>query len=388
MTKKLTVIGRGTAGALTASYFLKHMDDCEIEWRYDPNIPVQSVGEGSTPQLLSHLYNTVNFNYLNRDVVNCTSKVGIYKSGWGKGGDFMHQFFPPMIGLHFNAVKLQDFIYDQIKDRVKIVETNVSQGSQIDSDFIVDCSGAPRDFDGFYRSEYIPVNSAYVTQCEWDKPTFDYTLTIARPWGWVFGVPLTNRCSIGYIYNKDITDLDTIKEDVKEVFAEYNLTPSDKTNALSFNNYYRMQNFTDRVFYNGNASFFLEPMEATSIATMDFNNIHGLGVFQGSRSADNANALYRRWMQRIESIIMLHYFAGSKYKTEFWDFARQKAETCIKVTAQTDETFKHIIDYSVAAKDRNMCDPNVLWGYWESSSFCENLYGMGIEKELQEFISC
>lgn len=385
--KKIAIIGRSTAGALSASHFSKHMSDCEIEWYYDPNIPVQSVGEGSTPQLLSHLYNTLNFNYLERNVIDCTSKVGIYKSAWGKGDDFMHQFFPPMIGLHFNAVALQNFIFDKIKDRVKIIESNISEGSQIDADYIVDCSGKPKSYDDFYTSTYIPVNSAYVTQCYWDKPEFDYTLTIARPWGWVFGVPLGNRCSIGYVYNKDISDINVIKDDVKEVFQQYGLTPSDKTNSLSFNNYYRKQNFTDRVFYNGNASFFLEPMEATSIATMDFNNLHGMDVFNGSRSAENANALYRRWMYRIETIIMLHYFAGSKYKTRFWDYARERAEICIKVTAQTDPSFKQIVEYSVAAGDRNLCDPNVLWGYWESSSFCENLYGMGIEKTLLEFIS-
>ena len=387
MTKKIAIIGRGTAGAISASHFSTYMDDCEIEWHYDPSIPVQSVGEGSTPQLVSHLYNTLNFNYLDRDEIDCTSKVGIYKSGWGKGDDFMHQFFPPMIGFHFNAISLQNFIHERVKDRVKIVEQNIGVGSQLDADYVVDCSGKPSVLEDFHESKYMAVNSAYVTQCYWDKPTFDYTLTIARPWGWVFGVPLQNRCSIGYLYNKDITDLEVIKDDVQEVFETYGLTPSDKTNSLSFKNYFRKQNFFDRVFYNGNTSFFLEPMEATSIATMDFVNIRGMEVFNNTLAVEDANEQYQRWLSRIETIICLHYFAGSKYNTEFWKYAKDRANECISNTVKTDPRFKDIVEYSINANSRNRCDPAVDWGYWESSSFCENIYGMGIKNELLEFIS-
>ena len=45
-----------------------------------------------------------------------------------------------------------------------------------------------------------------------------------------------------------------LKEDVKNIFDEYNLIPSDKTNSIEFPNYYRKQNFTDRISFNGNSS--------------------------------------------------------------------------------------------------------------------------------------
>jgi hypothetical protein len=83
-------------------------------------------------------------------------------------------------------------------------------------------------------------------------------------YGWVFGIPLQNRISIGYLYNSDINSIEDIKKDIQNVFDEYHLTPSEKTQNFSFNSFYRKNNFSSKVIYNGNASFFLEPLEATS----------------------------------------------------------------------------------------------------------------------------
>ena len=74
------------------------------------------------------------------------------------------------------------------------------------------------------------------------------------------------------MFNSDINSLDEVKEDVKDVFEQYNLVPSDKTNFLQFKNYSRKVNFQGRVSYNGNASFFFDPLEATSITNIDIAN--------------------------------------------------------------------------------------------------------------------
>ena len=386
MTKKIAIIGRGTAGSLSIIHFLRHMNDCEIEWHYDPSVPVQSVGEGSTPQLPRSLYENLNFNYLNLKKIDSTLKTGIYKSGWGKNKeDFLHQFPSPFVALHFNAISLQNYIFNKVKNKVKIFEYNVSP-DDIDADFVMDCSGKPKSYEEFYKADFIPVNSAYVTQCYWDRARFQHTLTIARPYGWVFGVPLQNRCSIGYLYNKNINSLEDVKEDVKNVFDEYNLIPSNNINILSFNNYYRKQNYTDRVCYNGNASFFLEPMEANSIEIMDFIQRGAIALWDNQISADDMNLIYRRRIMEVETMIMLHYFAGSKYETEFWKFAQQKGKDCIELSLKQDKNFSKIIDYSIKIKKRNLCDPDINYGYWGANSLCENIFGLGIEKSLLEII--
>ena len=53
--KKLSIIGRGTAGCLNAIHFRHRIPDIDIDWYFDPKKPQQSVGEGSTlslPRLL------------------------------------------------------------------------------------------------------------------------------------------------------------------------------------------------------------------------------------------------------------------------------------------------------------------------------------------------
>ena len=386
MTKKIAIIGRGTAGSLSVIHFLRHMSDCEIEWHYDPSVPVQSVGEGSTPQLPRSLYENLNFNYLNLKKIDSTLKTGIYKSGWGKNKeDFLHQFPPPFVSLHFNAISLQNYIFNKVKNKVKIYEHNVSP-DDIDADFVMDCSGKSKEEEKFHNVDFIPVNSAHIVQCNWEYPEFQHTLTIARPYGWVFGVPLQNRCSIGYLYNKNINSLEDVKKDVKNIFDEYNLIPSNDINILSFNNYYRKQNYTDRVCYNGNASFFLEPMEATSIGTMDIIQRYAFDVWNGGINLELVNQKYLNFLSQIETIIMLHYFAGSKYETEFWKFAQQKGKDCIELSLKQDENFSKIIDYSIKMKKRNLCDPDINYGYWGANSLCENIFGLGIEKSLLEMI--
>jgi glycine/D-amino acid oxidase-like deaminating enzyme len=39
---KITIVGRGTAGCMSAAYFARH-SGCEIDWYYDPNIKPQAV---------------------------------------------------------------------------------------------------------------------------------------------------------------------------------------------------------------------------------------------------------------------------------------------------------------------------------------------------------
>jgi hypothetical protein len=374
--KKITIIGRGTAGCLTAAQF-NHFWGGEVEWLYDPNIPTQSVGEGSQLSYPVNLYNLLDFTFSDLPKVDGSLKRGIRKVNWNGSGDFMHNFVPPGVSMHFNAVKMQDYVYQKLQEtNIKIKEQSVLDHDQIDSDFIVDCSGRPKDYADFRTDLFVPVNAVHVTQCFWDEPKFDYTYTIARPYGWVFGIPLQNRCSIGYLYNANINTLEEVQEDVKQVFEDLNLTPSDTTNNFTFSNYFRKQNFTDRVAYNGNASFFLEPLEATSIHTMDTINRIAYNIFFGKQEAWVANLHYEQFLEETQQIIMLHYLAGSKYDTEFWNHAEQMAEICLR---QKNDRLMNFVETSEITNRSNDTD---FGSGWNNHSFRENLLGLDIRQKL------
>lgn len=379
--KKISIIGRGTAGCISAAHFLKYTD-CAIDFYYDHQIKPQAVGEGSNLILPMRLNQVIDFQHQDLSLLDGSFKYGIKKTGWGLGTEFIHNFPPPNVGYHFNALKLQDLIIDRIKHnpRVNIIEHNINH-SDIDSDFIMDCSGKPEEYNDFITPDSIPVNAVHVTQCYWDYSKFQYTLTLARPHGWVFGIPLQNRCSIGYLYNSSINTIDEIKEDVKAVFNEYNLTPSETTNTFNFNNYFRKNNFKDNIAYNGNASFFLEPLEATSIAFMDIINRIAHDVWFGNTDLSLANQHYRKHITEIETIIMLHYFAGSMFDTEFWKMAKIRGETNIKESLK-NKKFLEMIQYSkynnpdISAKED--------YGTWWLGSFYQNFHNLDLYEKINK----
>jgi hypothetical protein len=382
MKKRLAVIGKGTAGSQSIIHYLRYMEDCEIHWYFDETIPTQSVGEGSVLTLPRNLFKNMNFSYADLDKIDATLKVGIYKSGWGKTGNaFLHDFPPPNVGLHFNAVALQNYILESVRDKVIIHNENVA-ATDVDADYIMDCSGKPSSYDDFHKSSYIPVNAAYITQCDWDYPMFQYTLTIARPYGWVFGIPLKNRCSIGYMFNKNIDNLSSIKEDVIEVFKQYNLNPSEKTNYLEFENYSRKKNYEGNISHNGNNSFFLEPLEASSIFLMNMIQRASYDLWTKTTSEDDLNLHYRRNICEIETMIMMHYFSGSIYDTKFWNFAQERGQNAIENAIKYDNKFVKFVKYAIDRKYSNLCETGPEYGTWYAGSFCRNIYGMGLTSML------
>lgn len=380
--KKLAIIGAGTAGCLTASHFLR-FTDWAIDWYIDSSIKPQAVGEGSNLVLPKALYNNINFTILDLEKIDGTFKTGLKKQNWGKINDtFYHLFVAGNVGYHFNAVKLQNYLRHifESNPRITTIDKKVVDHN-IDSDFILDCSGSPHSLtDKFYKAEHIPVNSVYVTQCMWEYQKFNYTLTIARPYGWVFGIPLQNRCAIGYMYNNNITTLEDIKTDVINIFKEYELNPSNTTNSFSFKNYYRKNNYSKTIAYNGNASFFLEPLEATSIHFMDICNRCSYDVFNNNISAEEANYYYLNKIREIENVIMLHYLAGSSWDTKFWNMAENLAKNNI-ATAKNNTDFINIINL---AKNYNINKNNQLeYGTWDLYSFPININALGIWNQLE-----
>ena len=286
--------------------------------------------------------------------------------------------------MHFNARGLQKYIFEKVKDKVTLIEHNI-KSQDIDADYVMDCSGRPDSFENFITPSYIPVDSVYVTQCYWEYPRFNHTLCIARPYGWVFGIPLQNRCSIGYLYNTNINTKEEIQEDVKNIFDQFNLNPSMDTNSFTFGNYYRKRNYDGRITYNGNASFFLEPLEATSVGVMDHIQRASWDLWHGNISEEHANLKYNTLLKEIESVIMLHYFAGSKYNTEFWKFAQERAVRCIEESSK-DVNFMQVYSESKAAETANMCPTSIEYGLWQSIAFNQNIKGLGIESKLDNVI--
>jgi len=389
--KKLIVLGNGTAGCISVSILKKEFPKADISLFFSPQKPAQSVGEGSALSFPRMLKSHLQWDYDAIEDLEYTNKIGILKKNWGKGNDFFHPFPIGSSGLHFNANKFQEKVLNNISSQVNIQEKHIKSHSDLDCDHIIDCSGTPNDFTDFYQIPYIPVNAAHIVQCNWIKPEFNYTLTIARPYGWVFGIPLQNRCSIGYLYNKEINTLDEVKEDINNIFKEYNLSPSKNINSLKFNNYYRKINHEGRVSYNGNTSFFLEPLEATSITTIIRNQLGTNNIIKGNWDNYKANTVYNANIDGIMYMIMVHYLAGSKFNTQFWKEAKNKAKNFFKNNFSYDflTMYKLSKEYY---KNNQILDPNSLHsggdlGTWHIESWNYNLKELNVYNKLDKLLN-
>ena len=332
MLKKATVIGRGTAGTLAYLKLLNLRSNTdgplEIEWYYDSATKAMAVGEGTTPTFPKSLYSVAGLS-MGTDMhkLDARPKIGIEYENWGKS-NFVHPFNMGHHGIHFNASKFQQYVFENCTNEpdVSLIDANVSH-AQIDSDVIIDCTGAPKTFEDYDIPKYIPVNAVHVTQCSWpDGPKGLHTKTIARPWGWVFVIPLLTRCSVGYLYNRNITSLEQVKADVENVFEELGVIPTSTTNSFPFNNYVRKKLIDGRVVYAGNSGFFLEPMEATTLDCVD----RVLNCIDRNPPNEFFNPFLKLLFQEVEYFIMMHYAAGSKWKNEFWDFATERGRLAME----------------------------------------------------------
>jgi tryptophan halogenase len=367
---KIAILGKGTAGSLAFNHF-RHHTDLEIDCIFDSNIKEQSVGEGSTLILPKLLDETLDLKYKDLHLIDGHYKKGIDYINWGNK-NFFHHFPLQTISLHFNAVKLQNLLYEKNINKVNFIDKNIKNYNDVDADFIIDCRGKPKDYKDYNKGKYIPVNAAYVVHCDWDEPLYDYTLCIARPYGWVFGIPLANRISFGYLYNENINTLKEIEKDLEIVINSYNQIPNGKVNNLKFNNYYKKINYDNKLFFNGNASFFLEPMEATSISTIDLINRNIYDVIYKNINYDQANKKYINWFKQTQEIITMHYYANEKYDTPFWKYAKDLATQCMlnfKEKKDIINNYENNINFGE-------------YGGWYYKSFKENIEGLGIKNKL------
>jgi hypothetical protein len=382
---KITIIGAGTVGCMAASYFSSHTA-ADIEWIYDSEKAAQSVGEGSTLPFGRALWGEVNMGYGTLEAIGGSIKKGIRKIGYGGIGNYLHEFPLGDVAIHFNSEMLQKYIPSVLEKKgVDLVDKKILNHDEIDADYIIDCSGRPKDFSDFNQAEHIAVNAAYVMQSPCQGPLFDYTLTVARPYGWIFAIPLMNRVSIGYMYNKDISTIDEVKVDLQEFVTEYGFNMTDQINSFTFNNYRRKENFTDRVAYNGNASYFLEPLEATSVGTADHINQTVLGMMNQDVPLVSSNAWYEGELKSAEQMIMLHYLNGSKYKTPFWDYAGERAakslDEMIKSSKFRDIAALALANYKDPAYPKLLGEPGE-YGQWPAYSYLQNFKGLGIAQRI------
>ena len=357
--RKIAVVGRGTAGSLAAASVTRlHPDsDHELHHIYDSRIPVIGVGEGSWPSLVQELQQLTNLPHETvQQRLNGTRKYGVAFEGWGRRNrDFTHYFTPQQVSYayHLSADLLTDLLHESTRARhidAKVLNiARVDGGAQVEFeglaperyDLVFDARGFPGELDpdrhiGF---SFIPTNTAVIRRCpaiieeERAGPVLQHTYTraVARPHGWVFVIPLTGHTSYGYIFNRDVSGLADVESDFDSFLEADGVSEFEQRAVIRFPNFVHRQMYDGAVARIGNAAAFMEPLEATAIvsAQLQIGMVLHIRLNRPPENLERDAPVVNRFL--INKILCYglfvgwHYSVGSRYESEFWRYARDRA---------------------------------------------------------------
>ena len=319
---KFTVVGAGNAGCFTAlhyAWYSRDDDSVEIELRYDPRISPEPVGQATVLDAPHLLCAATGFNWYNNKI-HATFKSGILYENWGKCNDkLFHPFYADLMAMHYCPKEMQDLILNS--RRFKVIEEDVSSLDNIDSDYIFDCRGKPKDYEN-YHTLVNPINAAILAKPNWDLSTTYWSRHVATPDGWTFVIPTVktspshNFC-VGYCYNKDITTQEEAENNFKNMFDV------EIKKHLEFKNYVAKNPIIDdRIILGGNRLFFLEPLESSSTQTyQQWAQYTFTAILNKQFSLNDASKFINEYIQHVQNFILWHYKFGSKYDTPFWEYA-------------------------------------------------------------------
>ncbi|MXW07505.1 MAG: tryptophan 7-halogenase, partial [Gammaproteobacteria bacterium] len=156
-----------------------------------------------------------------------------------------------------------------------------------------------------------------------------YTRAVARPHGWVFVIPLTAHTSYGYIFNREVSELEAVEADFDKLLDSDGVPEFEHRAVIQFPNFVNRKLFDGVVARIGNAAAFMEPLEATAIVSAQLQIgmvLHirlNRAIEHIERDAIVVNRFLVNTILRYGLFVGWHYSCGSMYDSEFWDFARE-----------------------------------------------------------------
>lgn len=333
---KIAVLGVGTVGVVSVCHWLRYTKNIEIYSISDPSIKILGIGESTNINFAGDLFLASGFNMMEHNKeMDATFKLGVKWTNW-RNNDFFTYIEPPVYGIHFNNFKIKSTIFNRIKkkspERLKEIEGHIKyiknnkdnvivnvDNVDYEFDYVIDCTGYPKDYSEYNVLNTIPVNRGLVNMIN-EPGDWNFTHHRATKNGWMFGIPLQTRQGWGYLFNDKITSIEEAKEDIKNIFGE---KTNEKLNDFKWTSFYAKKFLDGRILKNGNKALFFEPIEA--IAGVFYDNINrALYDRINGVPEDEINKRLTTWAKSYENFICFLYSGGSNFKSKFWDITINK----------------------------------------------------------------
>ena len=373
---KIVIIGGGNAGVWTAlhyGFYTRNHKDIEIELIYNPEIDPVPVGQGTLTDAPALLWFACGTDWYHNEI-RATPKLGIlYENFSKKNPNIFHPFWLPSTAIQADPKYLQKYILNSGWFDVK--EGNVTDLDTADADVIFDCRGNNEKEHIEYETLYSPVNSVLLAISEVNDNSQNWTRSVATPDGWTFVIPnTTSTTSYGYLYNSDITPMETAKTNFRELFPEI----TGEMVNLPFESYLaktpvRIDSNGRKIILNGNRLAFLEPMEATAISFyLNIARITFDEIIEKTIETHNTNFQIKNKMHEIHTFISWHYVNGSIYDTPFWNEAQAKTNIMFEKIEGSDyildKNFKYMVNTVKSLSWVESRDDKGEYGIWPTYS--------------------
>jgi len=352
---RITIVGAGTSGYLTAFYLSKQFPDKKITWVYpEENKPI-GVGEALIPDV-SHFLN--NLGISTKDIIkhcNGTLKLGIMFQGFNR--DTESFTFPFGVGqknkfnsssldrimatdnipdnildyedisVHFRATELLAYMDTLVPSipNLKIIRRSTTLNELKGTyDLLIDSTGFGRYIANWPENfvsiaDKIPNNRALVfrhpytdkaTQC---KP---YSIFKAMPHGWIWNIPLGDQLAIGYVHDNKYDVLDDFINYAQDKF-HVNVEPH-QIGSVSMITGRNKIHLKDNVVAIGLSSAFIEPIESTGLYLVTSALKRLTQYINGSLDEDNYNSQTNDEFDSVMNFILAHY-KYSKRDNDYWN---------------------------------------------------------------------
>jgi len=439
--KTITIVGGGTAGLVTALILKSRLSD-NIKVIKSDKIGIIGVGEGSTEHWQEFMeVCCLDVNEMIKET-DATLKFGIYFENWSdkpyyhnitvfnenkigqypgalavnyindkeqvKTTDFfnlkslvLNSDNSPSKQYHFNTFKLNEWLVKKclekdieiIEDEIEEVTINnngidtlIGKKEKYKSDFFIDCTGFKRllisKLGAKWQSylKYLKLNEAIAFPTGDTDEYTPYTTATAMNNGWMWRIPVWGRHGNGYIFDNNFINAEQAKlEAEKHLGYKIEVAKNIKFEPGALD-----KPWIKNCMAIGLAANFVEPLEASSIAT----TINQAFVFVNHYFSDNQKEIERfndrmaDIMNNIRDFICLHYIT-KRNDTDFW-----KNMQNVELPDTLEENINIWKDRMAISDDFK--SPNYL--LFKEDNFNAVMYGLklfkkdSIEKQMNKFL--
>ncbi|MEK8033965.1 tryptophan halogenase family protein [Ideonella sp. DXS29W] len=256
----------------------------------------------------------------------------------GKFGVFLREHSVSRLGVQH---VLDDVVAVRPHDNGDIAAVQTQHHGAIEGDLFIDCTGLQSLLLGQHygvrlvsRKHVLFCDTALASQVPYpsdNAPIASQTLSTAQPHGWVWDIGLPTRRGVGLVYSSAHTSEDEARAALRAYLADTGAPPGlPEARKLSFEPGHRETFWHRNCLAIGLAAGFLEPLEASALALIEYSATFLRDQLPATREAIdivarrfNAGHHYR-W-DRIVDFLKLHYVLSAREDSDFWRDNRQAA---------------------------------------------------------------